>query len=340
MTLSPLARKRLATFRRNRRGFYSLILLGFIFLLCLFAELLANDKPILVRYKGEWLSPLLVAYPETRFGGFLQAEADYKDPYVRDAIEKEGKGLIVRPPVHYRYDTINYALTASAPTPPDGENLLGTDDAGRDVLAGLLYGTRTALAFGLAVTFVSSLIGIAAGAVQGYFGGWTDLLFQRFIEIWTGLPELFVIIIVSGMVEPNLPILIGLISLFGWPRLTGVVRAEFLRARALPYVTAAKTLGVSEPVIMFRHILPNAMVSSLSYLPFVLTGTISALTVLDFLGFGLPPESPSLGRLLAQGKDNLQAPWIGLSVFAVLSVLLTLLLFVGEAVRDAFDPRK
>ena len=341
MAFSPLTKKRIRSFKRNKRGMISLGALLVVAILCATAELLANDKPVAIRYQGEWLFPAFVEYPETRFGGFIEAEADYKDPYVADMIIGEDEsGIMIWPPLRFRYDTINYRLSASAPTPPDGDNWLGTDDRGRDVLANLLYGTRTALVFGFAVTIISSIIGVAAGAVQGYLGGKVDLFFQRFIEMWTGLPELFVLIIVSGMMQPNMWMLIAFISLFGWPRLTGPVRAEFLKARNLPYVTAAKTLGVGEKTIIFRHILPNAAVSALTYIPFVLTGTIGLLTVLDFLGFGMPPEAPSLGKVLSQGKNNLHAPWIGLSVFFTLSALLTLLLFVGEAVRDAFDPRK
>ncbi|MET0155063.1 MAG: ABC transporter permease [Rickettsiales bacterium] len=341
MAFSPLTQKRFSAFRRNKRGMASLMILLALAMLCACAELLANDKPVAVRYKGEWLFPAFKEYPETRFGGFIEAEADYKDPYVADMIIGEDKtGVMLWPPLRFGYNTINYRLSAAAPTPPDNDNWLGTDDRGRDVLSNLIYGTRTSLIFGLAVTMISSVVGVAAGAVQGYFGGKIDLFFQRLIEMWTGLPELFVLIIVSGMTQPNMPILIGLISLFGWPRLTGPVRAEFLKARNLPYVTAAKTLGVKEKTIIFRHILPNAAVSALTYIPFVMTGTIALLTVLDFLGFGMPPSAPSLGKVLSQGKNNLHAPWIGLSVFFTLASLLTLMLFVGEAVRDAFDPRR
>lgn len=331
--------QRAAKFKRNRRAYISLLLFIVIALLCACAELIANDKPLAVRYKGEWYLPILKDYPETVFGGFLEAEADYTDPYIQDTIQENG-GALYWPPVRFSYDTINYNLSQEAPTPPDSVNYLGTDDQGRDVLANLLYGIRISLVFGLLVTILSSVAGIAFGALSGYRGGVTDLIGQRFIEIWNGIPELFVLIIICSIIEPTLMLLIIIITLFNWPRLTGVVRAEFLKARNMPYVTAAKTLGVKDSVLIFRHILPNAMVSALSYIPFILTGTITTLAVLDFLGFGLPPEAPSLGRLLAQGKANIQDPWIGLSVFTALSVLLTLLLFIGEGVRDAFDPSK
>lgn len=337
---SPLTRQRLRNFRRNRRAFISLILLCLVTVVTGAAELIANDKPLALRYKGEWYFPFAVSYPETTFGGFLEAETDYTDSFVQEMILEEGDGKFVWPPIRFKYDTINYNLTEEAPAPPDGVNYLGTDDQGRDVLSNLIYGVRVSLLFGITVTLLSSVAGIAFGALSGYRGGMTDLIGQRFIEIWNGIPELFVLIIICSIVQPNLWLLAGIITLFNWPRLTGVVRAEFLKARNMPYVTAAKTLGVGDMTLIFRHILPNAMVSALSYIPFVITGTISTLAALDFLGFGLPPEDPSLGRLLQQGKVNVQDPWIGLSVFAVMSFLLTLLLFVGEGVRDAFDPSK
>lgn len=336
---SPLTRRRLSNFRRNRRAFISLWLFGLITIICLFAELIANDKPIAIHYKDNWYAPIIISYPETTFGGFLESETDYKDSFLKDAILEAG-GTIYWAPIRFSYDTINFNLTHEAPTPPDNINWLGTDDQGRDVLANLIYGVRVSLAFGISVTLLSSLAGITFGAISGYRGGMTDLIGQRFIEIWNGIPELFVLIIICSILQPTLWLLVIVITLFNWPRLTGVVRAEFLKARNLPYVTAAKTLGVSDAVLIFRHILPNAMVSALSYIPFILTGTITTLAILDFLGFGLPPESPSLGRLLAQGKANVQDPWIGLSVFGAMSFLLTLLLFIGEGVRDAFDPAK
>jgi len=281
---------------------------------------------------------VLVSYPETTFGGFLPTEADYRDPEVTRLIRE--KGWLLWPPVPYRYDTINYDLPVPAPAPPSRENWLGTDDQGRDVLARLIYGFRISVLFGLALTLLSSVVGIAAGAVQGYFGGWVDLLFQRFIEIWSGLPILYLLIILASVVEPTFGWLLGLMLLFSWMSLVGVVRAEFLRVRNFDYVRAARALGVGDGVIMFRHILPNAMVATLTFLPFVLNGSITTLTALDFLGFGLPPGSPSLGELLNQGKANLQAPWLGITSFCVLALMLSLLIFIGEAVRDAFDPRK
>jgi microcin C transport system permease protein len=277
-------------------------------------------------------------YPETTFGGVLPTEADYRDPTVAQLIA--AKGWLIWPPIPYRYDTINYNLPVPAPAPPSKDNWLGTDDQGRDLTARLIYGFRISVLFGLTLTVLSSLVGVLAGAIQGYFGGWTDLLFQRFIEIWGGLPILYLLIILASVVEPNFWWLLGLMLLFSWTSLVAVVRAEFLRARNFDYVRAARALGVSTPVIMFKHVLPNAMVATLTFLPFILNGSITTLTSLDFLGFGLPPGSPSLGEVLAQGKANLQAPWIGITGFMVLAVMLSLLIFIGEAVRDAFDPRK
>ena len=338
MTLSPLNRRRLANFRGNRRGWWSLWIFLVLFVLSLFAELIANDRPLLVAYDGDLYVPVLKAYPETAFGGEFETEADYRDPFVAELITE--KGWMVWPPVPYRYDTFIRDLPSPAPSPPDGENWLGTDDAGRDVVARLVYGFRISVLFGLTLTIASSLIGIAAGAVQGYFGGWMDLLFQRFIEVWSGLPVLYLLIILASVVEPNFWWLLGLMLLFSWMGLVGVVRAEFLRARNFEYVRAARALGVGNATIMVRHLLPNAMVATLTFLPFILNGSITTLTSLDFLGFGLPPGSASLGELLAQGKANLQAPWLGVSAFVVLAVMLSLLIFIGEAVRDAFDPRK
>jgi microcin C transport system permease protein len=338
MKISPLTRRRLLNFRGNRRGYWSLWIFLVLFVLTLFAELIANDKPLLVRYRGEFYTPVFVDYPETAFGGFLESEADYRDPEVAGLIED--KGWMLWPPVHYSYDTINYDLPVPAPAPPSADNWLGTDDQGRDVTARLIYGFRLSVLFGLVLTLFSSVVGIAAGAVQGYFGGLVDLLFQRFIEVWAGLPILYLLIILASVVEPNFWWLLALMLLFSWMGLVGVVRAEFLRVRNFDYVRAARALGVGNTVIMFRHILPNAMVATLTFLPFILNGSITTLTALDFLGFGLPPGSPSLGELLNQGKANLQAPWLGITAFAVLAVMLTLLIFVGEAVRDAFDPRK
>jgi microcin C transport system permease protein len=325
-------------FRANRRGFWSLWIFLGLFTITLFAEFVANDKPLLVLYDSHFYFPIFYEYPETVFGGFLPTEADYRDPEVAELIRE--KGWMVFPIVPYSYDTINYSLPVPAPAPPSKDNWLGTDDQGRDVVARLIYGFRISVLFGLILTLLSSIVGVMAGAVQGYFGGWVDLLFQRFIEVWQGLPILYLLIILASVVEPNFWWLLGLMLLFSWMALVGVVRAEFLRVRNFDYVRAAKALGVSDTMIMFRHILPNAMVAALTFLPFILNGSITTLTALDFLGFGLPPGSPSLGELLNQGKANLQAPWLGITTFTVLAVMLSLLIFIGEAVRDAFDPRK
>jgi len=338
MKLSPLNARRLQNFRANRRGRWSLWLFLALFFISLFAEFIANDKPILVYYENEIYMPVFKTYPETLFGGFLPTEAEYKDPEVRDLIEQ--RGWIVWPLIPFSYDSINFDLTEPAPSPPSMTNWFGTDDQGRDVTARLIYGFRISVLFGLTLTLISSVVGVVAGAVQGYFGGWTDLLFQRFIEIWSGLPQLYLLIILASVVEPNFWLLLGLMLLFSWMALVGVVRAEFLRARNFDYVRAARALGVSNTTIMFRHLLPNAMVATLTFMPFILNGSITTLTSLDFLGFGLPPGSASLGELLNQGKNNLQAPWLGLTAFMVLAVMLSLLIFIGEAVRDAFDPRK
>jgi len=336
--ITPLTRRRLYNFRANRRGFWSLWIFLFLFGISLFAEFVANDRPLLVRYDGAFYMPVLFDYPETTFGGEFPTEADYRDPFVADLIE--AKGWMIWPLIPYSYTTINYDLPTPAPSPPSAENWLGTDDQGRDVVARLIYGFRISVLFGLTLTVLSSIVGVAAGAVQGYFGGWVDLLFQRFIEIWSGLPVLYLLIILAAIVEPNFWWLLGLMLLFSWMSLVGVVRAEFLRARNFDYVRAARALGLRDSAIMFKHVLPNAMVATMTFLPFILNGSITTLTSLDFLGFGLPPGSPSLGELLQQGKSNLQAPWLGLTAFAVLAVMLSLLIFVGEAVRDAFDPRK
>jgi len=338
LRLSPINRRRLENFKANRRGYWSLWIFLALFTISLFAEFIANDKPLVVRYDGEWHFPVVKFYPETAFGGEFKTEADYRDPEVQALIEQ--KGWMIWPPIRYSYDTINFALTQPAPSPPSGENLLGTDDQGRDVLARLIYGFRISVLFGLTLTLASSVIGVAAGAVQGYFGGWVDLLFQRFIEIWSGLPVLYLLIILAAIVEPNFWWLLGLMLLFSWMALVGVVRAEFLRARNFEYVRAARALGVNNVTIMFRHLLPNAMVATLTFMPFILNGAITTLTSLDFLGFGLPPGSPSLGEMLSQGKTNLRAPWLGITAFMVLAVTLSLLIFIGEAARDAFDPRK
>ena len=338
MRLTPLTRRRLRNFRANRRGFWSLWIFLGLFVLSLASELVANDRPLLVRYDGHVYVPVLRSYAETTFGGPFPTEAEYRDPVVEKLIT--ARGFILWPPVPYRYDTIDGALQGTAPAPPSAAHWLGTDDMGRDLVARLLYGFRISVLFGLVLTLLSSAIGVAAGAVQGYFGGLVDLFFQRFIEIWSGLPVLYLLIIMASIVEPNFWWLLGLMLLFSWMSLVGVVRAEFLRARNFDYVRAARALGVRNAVIMVRHVLPNAMVATLTFLPFILNGSITTLTSLDFLGFGLPPGSPSLGEILAQGKANLQAPWLGITGFMVLAVMLSLLIFIGEAVRDAFDPRK
>ena len=336
--LTPLTQRRLSNFRANRRGFWSLWLFLLLFGVSLFAEFIANDRPLLVRYDGAFYFPVFADYPETPFGGEFPTEADYRDPYVQKHINEHG--FLLWPLIPFSYKTINYGLTKPAPAPPDAVDWLGTDDQGRDVLARLIYGFRISVLFGLVLTILSSIIGVAAGAIQGYYGGLTDLLFQRFIEVWSGLPVLYLLIILSAIIQPNFWWLLGIMLLFSWMSLVDLVRAEFLRARNFDYVRAARALGVSNPVIIWRHVLPNAMVATLTFLPFILNGSITTLTSLDFLGFGLPPGSPSLGELLAQGKNNLQAPWLGFTAFFTLAVMLSLLIFIGEAVRDAFDPRK
>ncbi len=338
LRITPLTRRRLEAFRRNRRGFWSLWIFLALFLVTLFAEFIANDRPILVRYEGGWYFPVFIDYPETTFGGEFPTLADYRDPAVEKLISDQG--WMVWPLIPFSYNTINYNLPSPAPSPPSVVNWLGSDDQGRDVLARLIYGFRISVLFGLTLTALSSVIGVAAGAVQGYFGGLVDLGFQRFIEIWSGLPVLYLLIIMASFIEPNFWWLLGLMLLFSWMGLVDVVRAEFLRARNFDYVRAARALGVSDRTIIMRHVLPNATVATITFLPFILNGSITTLTSLDFLGFGLPPGSPSLGELLAQGKANLQAPWLGLTAFFVLASMLSLLIFVGEAVRDAFDPRK
>jgi microcin C transport system permease protein len=336
--MTPLNRRRITNFRANRRGYYSLWIFGTLFVVTLLAEVVANDEPLLVSFKGEWLFPVLQVYPETLFGGEFETEADYRDPFVQELIAAHG--WMVWPLIPFSYTTINYDLPAPAPSPPTADNWLGTDDQGRDVLARIIYGFRISVLFGLLLTLVSSVIGVVAGAAQGFFGGKLDLLGQRFIEIWQGLPVLYILIISASIIQPGFFTLLILMTLFSWTALVGVVRAEFLRARNFEYVRAARALGVANWTIMFRHLLPNAMVATLTFLPFILSGSVTTLTGLDFLGLGLPPGSASLGELLNQGKNNLQAPWLGISAFIVLSVMLSLLVFIGEAVRDAFDPRK
>jgi microcin C transport system permease protein len=339
MALSPLTRRRFAVFRAHRRGWWSLWIFLVLFVLSLFAEFIANDRPLVVRFDHHWYFPVLHDYSEDTFGpDFLPTDADYASPDVQAAIR--ARGWMLWPAIPYHYDTIARSLPGSAPTPPSWRNLLGTDDQARDVLARVIYGFRISVLFGFTLTLIASAIGIAAGAIQGYRGGLTDLLFQRFIEIWSGMPQLYLLIILGSVIAPSFWILLGFLLLFSWMALTGVVRAEFLRGRNLEYVRAAKALGVSDVAVMWRHILPNAMVATLTFLPFTLSGSVTILASLDFLGFGLPPGSPSLGELVSQAKNNLQAPWLGITAFLVLGGMLTLLIFIGEAVRDAFDPRR
>jgi len=366
IALSPINRRRWENFKANRRGYWSLWLFLALFLISLFADFIANDKPIYIHVNGRSFFPAVATYPDTAFAktpdpNLFGTAADYRDDYLMGLINQEG-GTVIWPPVRYSYNTQVSRPPSPFPSKPtwmlsqkDCEfaashgfakcgdleyNWLGTDDGGRDVLARLIYGFRISVLFGLALTIVSSIVGVAAGAVQGYFGGWTDLLFQRFIEIWTSIPELYLLLIISSVLVPGFFVLLGILLLFSWVRLVGLVRAEFLRGRNFEYIMAARALGVSNPVIIFRHLLPNAMVATMTFLPFVLSSSVMTLTALDFLGFGLPPGSPSLGELLSQGKANVQAPWLGLTGFFSIAVMLSLLIFIGEAVRDAFDPRK
>ena len=338
MRLSPITRRRFQRFFANRRGTWSLVLFAALFFVSLFAELIANDRPILVRYDGAFYFPIFKSYPETTFGGEFTTQADYKDPEVAKLID--AKGWMLWPVIPYSYDTIVKDLGQPAPSPPSWRHLLGTDDQARDVLGRLVYSFRISVLFGFLLTILGSLLGIIAGAVQGYFGGLTDLLFQRFLEIWSSMPVLYLLIIMASFIEPGFWSLLGIMLLFGWMGLVGLVRAEFLRGRNFDYVRAARAMGMLDVRIMFRHILPNAMTASLTYLPFILAGSVTTLTALDFLGFGLPPGSPSLGELLLQGKNNLTAPWLAFTGFVVLALMMSLLVFIGEAVRDAFDPRK
>src|SRR5574344_173492 len=339
MKLSPLNQRRFARFKAHRRGWWSLWLFLLLFFFTLGAELIANDKPLIVKYDNQLYFPVVKRYPETTFGGEFPLQANYKSPYIQQLIE-EKNGWMLWPPIPFHYSSINYDLQVPAPAPPSAQNWLGTDDQGRDVLARVIYGFRISVLFALTLTTISAVIGIIAGALQGYYGGWVDLIGQRFMEIWSGLPVLYLLIIMASFIQPNFWWLLGIMLLFSWMSLVDLVRAEFLRGRNLEYVRAARALGMSDTNIMFRHILPNAMVSTLTFLPFIITGAIGTLTALDFLGFGLPPGSPSLGELVAQGKANLQAPWLGMTAFAVLALMLSLLVFIGEAARDAFDPRK
>jgi microcin C transport system permease protein len=360
--LTPLGRRRWRNFKANKRGYWSFWIFSVLFIVSLFANFIANDQPFLVKYDGNFYFPALFTYPETTFGGDFETAADYRDPYLQKQIADKG-GFMLWPPIRYSYDTYNRDLPTPAPSKPtwllgadqcrpvaekygghscaDLEwNWVGTDDQGRDVLARLIYGFRISVLFGLTLTLISSIVGVAAGAVQGYFGGWVDLLFQRFIEIWGSLPELYLLMIISSVLAPGFFVLLGILLLFAWLSLVSLVRAEFLRGRNFEYIQAARALGVSNVVIMFRHLLPNAMIAPITFLPFNLSASVATLTALDFLGLGMPPGSPSLGELLSQAKANVQAPWLGLTAFFTVGIMLSLLIFVGEAVRDAFDPRK
>ena len=336
--MTPVTKRRIQQFKANKRGYISLWIFLGLFLLCMCADFIANDKPLLIRYDGGFYAPVFKSYAETTFGGDFETEAEYRDPFVQELITE--KGWMVWAPIRFSYDTINYNLPQPAPSPPTRENVLGTDDQGRDVAARVIYGFRLSVLFGLMLTIVSSLVGIIAGAFQGYYGGKLDLYMQRVIEIWTSLPSLYILIIFSSIFVPGFWTLLFILLLFSWVQLVDVVRAEFLRTRNFDYVRAANALGVSNTKIIFKHVLPNAMVATMTFMPFVLTGSITALTSLDFLGLGLPPGSPSLGEMLSQGKNNIQAPWLGLTAFFSLAIMLSLLTFIGEAVRDAFDPRK
>lgn len=336
--MSPMLQQGLQRFKQNRLGFFCLIIFLIVFVLSSMAELIANDKPLLVRYQQHFYFPVVKSYPETTFDGVFETEADYRDPAVQQMINAHGWQLW--PIVHYSYQTPNLELAVPVPSPPTSENWLGTDDQGRDVFARLLYGLRVSLLFGFALTLFSAILGILVGAIQGYYGGWVDLLGQRILEVWGGLPMLFMVMILVSMFTPNVYWLFLIMLIFGWTTLVGLVRAEFLRARHLDYVRAARSLGVRDGRIILRHILPNALSSSLSQLPFMLTANITALTALDFLGYGLPPDAASLGELLLQGKNNLNAPWLALSGFFSLALVLSLLIYIGEAARDAFDPRR
>lgn len=336
--MSPILRARLKKFKGNRLGYFSFILFIILFVLSLSAELIANEKPLLVKYNQHYYVPVFNVYPETTFGGVFETEADYRDPVVQQLIDE--KGWAIWPILRYSYQTPNLDLSVPVPSPPTTQNWLGTDDQGRDVLARILYGLRISLLFGLVLTLFASVIGIIVGAIQGYYGGWVDLIGQRILEVWGGLPTLFMVMILVSIFTPSIYWLFLIMLLFGWTGLVGIVRAEFLKARKLEYVSAARALGVSDLMIMFRHILPNVLSSSLSQLPFMFTANITALTALDFLGYGLPPDAASLGELLLQGKNNLNAPWLALSGFFSLALVLSLLIYIGEATRDAFDPRR
>ena len=334
--MTPLNRRRISNFKANKRGYVSLWIFLILFLLTLFAEFVSNDKPLFVYYDGDYLFPVFKAYPETRYGGEFPSEADYRDPYVVDLIEE--KGWTIWPPIPYSFDTVVFGQRA--PAAPSRGNWLGTDDQSRDVVARLIYGFRISVLFGLILSFFSIIIGVAAGAVQGFFGGWIDLIFQRVMELWGSMPTLYVLIILGSVLVLNFWVLLFIMLLFGWMGYVGVVRAEFLRGRNLDYIRAARAMGVSNTMIMYRHVLPNALVATITFLPFNIAGAIGTLAALDFIGFGLPPGSPSLGEMVLQGRNNLHAPWLGLTSFLTTAVLLSLIVFVGEAIRDALDPRK
>jgi microcin C transport system permease protein len=362
LSLSPLNRRRWQNFKANRRGYWSFWIFLVLFGISLFAEFIANDRPLLIKLDGHYYFPAVVTYSETTFGGDFETAADYRDPFLQKLIADKG-GTVIWAPIRYSYGTHNLDLPTPAPSKPtwllteqecaavvakkgvkscrDLEyNWLGTDDQGRDVVARLIYGFRISILFGLSLTIISSVIGVAAGGIQGYFGGWVDLTFQRLIEVWTAIPSLYLLLILSSVLVPGFFVLLGILLLFSWVSLVGLVRAEFLRGRNFEYITAARALGVSNAKIMVRHLLPNAMVATMTFLPFIVSSSVMTLTALDFLGFGLPPGSPSLGELLAQGKANVQAPWLGFTGFFAVAIMLSLLIFIGEAVRDAFDPRK
>lgn len=338
MKLNPINQARWQRFKTNRRGYWSMWIFLLVFIMSLGSELIANDKPLLLRYDQHWYTPFLVNYPETTFGGDFKTATDYQDPLIRSNIEQHGWAIWA--PIRYSYNSINFATEVPFPSPPSAQHWLGTNENGNDILAQVLYGLRVSILFGLMLTVLSSVIGITVGATQGFYGGKVDLIGQRFIEVWSGMPTLFLIILLSSVVQPNFWWLLAITVIFGWMGLVGVVRAEFLRTRNFDYIRAARAMGVSDRTIMLRHMLPNAMVATLTFLPFILCGAITTLTSLDFLGFGLPTGSPSLGSLLLQGKNNLQAPWLGITAFAVLAILLSLLIFMFEAVRDAFAPSK
>lgn len=336
--MTPITQRRIQQFKSNKRGFWSLWIFMVLFIICLSAEFVANDKPILIKYDGSYHMPVFQSYPETYWGGDFETETDYRDPFAIELIE--ANGWMLWPPIRFSYDTINYNLPTPAPSAPTTENIFGTDDQGRDVAARVIYGFRLSVLFGLILTVISSIVGVFMGAIQGFYGGRIDLVLQRVIEVWSSLPSLYILIIFAALFVPGFWTLLLILLLFSWMSLVDVVRAEFLRARNFDYVKAASALGISNSTIMYRHILPNAMVATMTFMPFILTGSITALTSLDFLGLGLPPGSASLGELLAQGKNNINAPWLGFTAFIVLGIMLSLLTFIGEAVRDAFDPRK